>query len=293
MCPRSGLTTKRNRVAAERVPGLNRGLASHLVGRAVLEAAARVLERHSILLMPLKGIWLQQFVYADPSEREITDVDVLVQAAQYAPALSALRDAGWIMCGANEHETAFRSASWPLPLDLHRALFARGTFDMPTQGLFERGGLDVRAYGVRVVSPDPLDVFAHLVGHFVKSRGGRDSKRHQLRDFPELASRFDLEPSATARHLERCGVARASRYALQCVPAIVDASGFCRATLAALGADPVGQLCAASMLALREFSTARSPFAVLPGFALERSLPRGVVGAALRAFDRARAVRDA
>lgn len=271
---------------------MNKGLASHLIGRAVLETGARVLGQHSIPIMPLKGIWLQQFVYADPSERPITDVDVLVPDAQYARALTALRDAGWAVCGANAAETALRSPTWPLPLDVHRALFVRTGFDMPSHALFERGTVDEHAFGVRVVSPDPLDVFAHLVGHFVKSRGGRDSERHALRDFPELASRFELEPSATARHLERCGLARASRYALRCVPATVDASGFCRDTLGELGADPVGQLCAASMLALREFSSARSPFAVLPGFALERSLPCGVIGAALRAFDRARPVRD-
>jgi hypothetical protein len=299
MCPSWGLATKWTCAAAEVVPALNvsnalnKGWAGHLVGRAVLEAGARVLGQHSISVMPLKGIWLQQFVYADPSERPITDVDVLVPDALYARALTALRDAGWAVCGSNAAETALSSPAWPLALDVHRALFVRGGFDMPTSALFERGTIDERSFGVRVVSPDPLDVFAHLVGHFVKSRGGRDSDSHQLRDFPALASRFELEPAATARHLERCGLARASRYALQCVPEVVDASGFCRATLAELGADPVGQLCARSMLALREYASAGSPFAVLPAFALERSLRRGVICAALRAFDRVRAVRDA
>jgi hypothetical protein len=42
------------------------------------------------------------------------------------------------------------------------------------------------------------------------------------------------------------------------------------------------------MLALREQSSARSAWAVLPGFVLERSLPRGVLSAALRAIDRTR-----
>lgn len=274
------------------MPGLNsRELASHLVGRAVLEASARLLAQHAIPVMPLKGIWLQQFVYADPSERLITDVDVLVPDGLYPRAVAALRDAGWEVCSANVVETALRSAHWPLPLDLHRALFARSGYRLASRELFARGQIDEQTYGVRVTLPDPRDVFAHLVGHFVKSRGGRDTDSHAPRDLPALAARCALEPRAMARHLEQCGLARASRYALQCVPENLDPDGFCRATLAALAPDAIGQLCAASMLALRERSSLRSAWSALPGFVLERSVPRGVFSAAQRAFDRARESR--
>ena len=275
------------------MPGLNsRGLASHLIGRAVLEASARLLGEHAIPVMPLKGIWLQQFVYADPSERTITDVDVIVPDWLYARAVDVLGEAGWERRGGNVAETALRSPDWPLPLDLHRELFARSGYRMPSSELFARGQVDENAYGAPVVSPDPRDVFAHLVGHFVKSRGGRDSRSHEPRDLPALAARFGLEPAATARHLERCGLARASRYALQCVPDSFDPAGFCRATSAALTPDRIGDACARSMLALREYASAESGWAMLPGFVLERSLPRGVVIAALRAFDRARETSD-
>lgn len=260
----------------------SRGLASHLVGRAVLEAAARALAPHDILLMPLKGIWLQQLVYADPSERVITDVDVLVRERDYAAAIDVLRDAGWSIVGRNRTETALRSEAWPLPLDLHQSLFSRSSFAMPAAALFERGSLDDQAFAAEVVLPSPYDVFAHLVGHFVKSRGGRDTAANELHDLPAIAARFSLEPRATARHLEQCGLARAARYALQCVAAASDRAGFCPQTLAALRRDPVGQLCAASMLAVRSSAV----LAALPGFVLEPTLPRGALAAALRAWDR-------
>jgi hypothetical protein len=266
----------------------NRGLASHLVGRAVLEAAVRVLAPRAIVVMPLKGIWLQQFVYGDPSERRITDVDVLVPEDQYRPALVALREAGWQVCSSNSTEAALRAASFPLPLDLHRSLFTRGAFRMPARALFERGQVDGEAFGVRVTLPDPLDVLAHLVGHFVKSRGGRDSELRALRDFPALLERYGFGPQIVATHLERCGMARASRYALQCVPEDLDPKGLCDAVLAALGSDPIGSVCAEAMLALRRRASAGTPAAMLPGFVLEGSLLRGLRSAALRAVDRVR-----
>jgi hypothetical protein len=260
----------------------------HLIGCAVLEAAVRALGSRDILLMPLKGIWLQVFVYADPGERPITDVDVLVREADYAPALAALRDAGWKHCDTNVFATALRAPGLPLVLDLHRRLFARSAFRMPSAELFERGTPDRERYGCEVVLPAALDVFAHLVGHFVKSRGGRDSPAFQRRDFVMLAEHCRLEPTRTAQHLVRCGLARASRYALRCVSDDLDTRGFCRATLAALPPDPSGDASAAALLRLRDRIGRGSRLAALPGFALEPSLSAALGSLALRTWDRGR-----
>ena len=263
-----------------------RGLASHLLGRAVLQAAVRVLEARAIPVMPLKGIWLQQVVYADPGDRLITDVDVLIPDDRYEETLDVLRAAGWSMRGSNVSEAALLSPDLPLLLDVHRRLFTRGAFRMPSSELFARGGRDRKLYEVEVVLPDPRDVFAHLVGHFVKSRGGRDTQSHELRDLPALAVRFAFEPAATARHLERCGLGRASRYALQFVSRKDDPTGFCAATVECLRNDVVGDCCAATMLRLRSRYSAQSALAALPGFVLDDSLPRGLSSLALRVWDR-------
>jgi Uncharacterised nucleotidyltransferase len=269
----------------------DRSLASHLLGRAVLDAAVRVLEPLAIAVMPLKGIWLQEFVYADPRERRITDVDVLVPDGQHPRALAALKAAGWQFQGGNVAEVSFIAPGLPLPLDLHAALFAHGAFRMPVAALFERGRAGAEAFGTRVHLPDPLDVFAHLVGHFVKGRGGRDSEARALRDFPAFLARYAFAPETVARHLQRCGMARASRYALQCVPEELDSNRGCRAVLDALDADVVGSACATAMLALRNRVSSHARVAMLPGFVLDRSLLRGARSAALRAVDRARGER--
>jgi hypothetical protein len=251
----------------------------------VLAEAAKVLRPRGILMMPLKGIWLQELAYADPSERPITDVDVLVAERHYTLALSSLRAAGWTYLGSNVSEASLRAPGLPLPLDLHRRLFSRGAFRMPSTELFERGTRDRDVYGVEVMLPHALDVLAHLVGHFVKSRGGPDSERVQMRDFGVVAAAAALEPSVAARHLERCGVARAARYALRCAEAY-DRGGFCEATLRALAPDLIGEVCAGAMLRLRRRAEVTAKTAVLPGFVLETSLPRALETLVLRAWDR-------
>lgn len=238
-----------------------------------------------ILMMPLKGIWLQELAYADPSERPITDVDVLVAERHYTRALSSLHAAGWTYLGSNVSEASMRAPGLPLPLDLHRRLFSRGAFRMPSSELFERGTLDRDVYGVEVMLPHALDVLAHLVGHFVKSRGGPDGEPAQLRDFGAVAAAAALEPSVAARHLERCGVARAARYALR-VAGAHDRAGFCEATLNALAPDPIGEVCARAMLQVRRRAGVAARIAVLPGFVLETSLPRALETLVLRAWDR-------
>ncbi|HKP63391.1 MAG TPA: nucleotidyltransferase family protein [Polyangiales bacterium] len=272
------------------MPGLGgRGLVSHLVGRAVLEAAAGALAQRSIRLMPLKGIWLQERVYAaDPAERPITDVDVLVPEGDYARAIELLCAAGFRLLSSDVWQAALLAPGLPLPLDLHKRVFARAAFRMPTAELFARGTRDRRRFGVELVLPDPLDVFAHLVGHFVKSRGGRDSAPFRLRDFARLAEGARLDPERTARHLMHCRLARASRYVLSCVPDALDPSGFCAATLARLPRDPAGEVCASTMLRLRDRVGPRARLAALPGFVLEPSLGAAVVSLVMRAWDNVR-----
>jgi Uncharacterised nucleotidyltransferase len=264
-----------------------RAFVTHVVGRALLRNAAELLASHSIPIMPLKGIWLQLAVYEDPAARPITDVDVLVPDHAYQRACTVLREAGWQRLGANVSESAWRSPTWPLPLDLHRRLFSRGAFRLPEHELFERGRHDCSTYDAPLVLPHPLDVFAHLVGHFVKSRGGPDSRPESLRDFGVMGGRCALAATATAAHLARSGLARAARYVLP-LAAAHDPGGFCRAVLAALPADPLGSLCARGMLLARAHVRSDSPLAVLPGFVLERSLPHAARTLALRAWDRRR-----
>jgi hypothetical protein len=242
--------------------------------------------------MPLKGIWLQQLAYADPSERRITDVDLLVPERVYETAGNVLRAAGWRCSCWNVWQATFRSPLFPLEIDLHCSLFPSHAFNMPTTDLFRRGCLDVGTFGVELVLPDPSDVFAHLVGHFVKSQAGLSLESRIGTDLSQLGRAFVLDPTALARHLEACGMARAARYALT-IAATSDGTGFCQAVAQYLQPDRLGDAISRVLLRARAGLAQDWRLDVLRGLALERSLARSARTLAYTVRDGHRRRREA
>jgi hypothetical protein len=240
------------------------------MGRAVLNEAATLFQRAGVPVMPLKGVWLHQFVYTNPSERRISDVDLLVPEARYDDAGHVLRAAGWRCTIWNTYEATFRSPRYPLSVDLHCALFPSGAFNMPTAELFRRGRHDSETFGVELVSPDPRDVFAHLVGHFVKSPAGKTLEPRLGPELTQLAAAFQLEPGSLAKHLEACGMARAARYALW-IAANGDRDHFCQTVARELSPNPLDDLSARVLMRSRAVLARSWQLNVLRGCALEPS----------------------
>jgi hypothetical protein len=251
-----------------------RSLLSHAAGMRTLERACAALEPAGVAVMPLKGLWLQSCVYAQPELRAITDVDVLVSEDAFEAAVRALVRAGFEARQHNASELALYAPDLELPLDLHRRLFMPGAFALPTQALMARG--TPGALGkAQVLMPDPVDALCHLVGHLTKSRG-RPDDHGRTRDFEEVAVRFELAPGEVAQRLHAAGMARAARYAFA---ELVQRNAFFDAVIAALPRDLLGAALAQAC-ARRSKSEAMSthPIGALPGFLLEAS-----IGAALRA----------
>lgn len=257
------------------------------VGRDLLVEAARLLREVGVRLVPLKGIYLQHFAYEAPELRPISDVDVLVAEQDYGRVRACFRAAGWSWDEPQDTEAVAQSPDHALPLDVHCQLFARGAFDLSGRDVLDRAVPDRERFGVEVLLPDPLDVLAHLVGHFVKSRAAADDTVH-VADFERLGRAHALEPGHAARHLQATGLARAARYALR-YAADVAPDGFAVRVLGALAPDPVGAALASTSRTLRRHVPRRSAVAALPGFLLEPTLARGV-GGALRRMRRAGAV---
>ena len=258
---------------------------SHVLGRAVLQAAVRVLAAHDIPVMPLKGLWLQQFVYGEAGDRRITDVDVLVPEGMYRSARRALASAGFQLCSANVSEAAYRAPNLPLPLDLHRRLFTRAAFHVSVGELFERGTHDQTTFGVPVIQPDPADVLMHLIGHALKAGTAWLGRGHELRDMPRLLAAFELSPAACAERLEQTGLARAARFVLP-LTAADDPGLRGPALLSCLRSDPAGELIAACTARLRSHMADAERVPVWPAFALDSSVPRGVAAFLLRLWDK-------
>jgi len=260
-------------------------LTSHMIGRAVLQATVRVLAPLGISVMPLKGLWLQHFVYGEAGERRITDVDVLVPERDYRAARRALERTGFRLCSANVSEAAYLAPGLPLPLDLHRRLFTRGAFRMSLPALFARGTHDAVTFGVPVVQPDPTDVVLHLIGHALKGGSAWTGTGQELSDIPRLAAAYELDAASCAVRLSQCGMGRAARFVLP-LTAAHDPRGFGAAVLACLPADPFGQRLAEHVLRLRTHTTESGRAPAWPGFALDASLARGALALALRVYDK-------
>ena len=235
-------------------------LAASIIAHRDLRDAVRVLNAASIVPMPTKGALLQHIVYRDPSERMISDVDVLLPRGRFDEAAAALARAGYVFFP--ETRTAMRAIGphGRLEIDLHRRPFPRHLFALSAEVIFSRARVDEALFGARVAVPTPLDLYGMLVGNFTKGRHtARDSA--QARDFAAVAERFELDPAAIAAHLEAHGFAADPAHA--------------RAVLRELRRDRIGEPAArlARALSRRFGSTSRAT--VLAPHLVNRSLGAG------------------
>jgi hypothetical protein len=236
--------------------------------------------------MPLKGVLFQLVLYADPAERALLDVDVLVPRADFERAIRALLQAGFSPRSAGQ--SMIECALWSprgMLVDLHRQLFSRGRYRLSTEALFRRATLDERLLGVPLQLAHPHDTAAHLIGKFVADHEGHDPVQ-RLEELRHWAERFGVDPWRLARHLSGCGMGRAARYTCQRGTELTG-HHFFSAVLAALPADPLGR--AYSRLARTLMSElAPTSFAALPTHLLNSSLASGGVSLALSALEQAR-----
>lgn len=246
-------------------------LSRALLGRDVVRRVGQLLGGRGIPVMPLKGILMQQLIYADPSERRISDVDLLVPDHRFQEAVSSLSANGYqpVALGRSLIEIAFRSPTG-ITVDLHRQLFSPYRYRLSTLEVFERSSPNEHLFDVPVRLAHPLDTLAHLIGKWVSDQvaGGCP---HRLRDIERWVALYRISPQAAATHLEKVGLARAYRYVLNQV-ALPSRPFFCQ-TLDALSIDPVGRACLA--VASRLFPLTRATIiAALPAHLLNSTLIR-------------------
>lgn len=214
-----------------------------LAAQQTLECVAGALAVRDLSAVVLKGAWLLTEVYGPSDLRPITDVDLLVGGQQFDPACAALKQGGFVCCGGDVRQRVFRHPELSLGVDLHRALFPPGCFELDSNGFISRS----RPCQVPPLRwPEPMDGFAHLIGHFALHRGlPRNLERRH--DFERLGRRFSLDPQLVATHLMNCGLSRATRYVLDMLAqSKVDVSDmvFCDRVRRALRSDPVGEVVA-------------------------------------------------
>ncbi len=181
-------------------------LRTTLVGELALRLANQVLEacaERGIVLMPLKGALLLGRWPALRGRRDLVDIDLLVRSSDVEAVTLALQALGFEATVGSTAGRTFASDSWPLSIDLHHHLFPHGLFRMSTDGVFSRADIDASLFSTPIARMSDEDVFAHLIGHFVKGRGtfhqdtSLDDIRwllreglYRLQDADELGSHF-------------------------------------------------------------------------------------------------------
>lgn len=208
-----------------------------LTRRGLLRRVVPLLQDAGVDVMPLKGTLLAHWVYDRPADRLGLDVDLLVGPTNWSVALSTFEIAGFEIDPPllNPHERTVRGPL-PLPIDLHRELFAPGQFRLRASDLFARGCVDESLFDVPVVLPDPYDAFSHTIGHAAASHEWPITITTRD-DLARMAETLKLEPQQTADRLSEAGLARAARYVLE--PIASDYS-FEQQILASLPKDAVG-----------------------------------------------------
>jgi hypothetical protein len=224
--------------------------------------------------MPVKGALLQHWLYDEPSERPLTDVDLVVRPQDLRRAVAQLESAGYRRAGRSSIGAIIMQTPLGLALDLHPRLFDRARYCLPTEDLFARSAEDHALYGASVRLPAPLDVYAHLIGKLGSDHlDARSTAR--LDEIGGMSFRLDASPETVARHLAHCGMRRVSRYVLALVQRSTG-DAFALQVYECLPFDPIGRgIIALANLALAAASP-DSRTGALMAHLLNESLPRGV-----------------
>jgi hypothetical protein len=253
---------------------MRRRAVTSIIASELVRDVAQRLERPGIDIMPVKGALLQHWLYDDPAERAMSDVDVLVRPHQARAAYDILQRAGYRPIGQSSVGAFVMGSPLGLALDLHSQLFDRLRYNLPTADVFLRSSPDRVLFGALVHLPSPLDAYAHLIGKFGSDHlnaGSTDG----LDEIARMSSRIDAPSALVARHLVRCGMRRVARYVLPLVSETVG-DPYAASVLGHLPRDPIGKMVAAVARPVLTHAGPYSRIGAVTAHLLNDSLPRGV-----------------
>ena len=256
-----------------------------VLARDTVRDIANVLAESDIVLMPIKGVLLQQTIYDDPTDRDTSDIDLLVRPRSFHRACRALGRAGHEVRrrGSNDTQQCFVAPRSRLVVDLHHRLFPILAFSLETEAVMARGTVDRDAFGAPVLVPEPYDLYCHLLGKLATDHLD-DRMPHRLLDPARVAARHRLEPQLAARRLDEAGMGRAARFAIS----LLGDDPFAQTVRRHLRPDPIGDLCAHCSTAVITKTGSRSIPAGFAARLLSRSLPAAVGGVVLGGYRRTR-----
>lgn len=187
------------------------------LARRLTDDALRVLADHGILAAPLKGVLLLARWPELRGRRDLADVDLLVTRETFTQCERLLSKLGFAATSRTNRGATLATDAWPLTLDLHHDLFSPHLFDMPTHRVLGRAERDDQLFDLPVLRLDDRDLFAHVIGHAVKSRFSPNAP-HVVEDLSWLLAALDIDASRYASHLRDARMRRAAGYLLGTPP---------------------------------------------------------------------------
>ncbi len=136
-----------------------------------LRTVVQGLQRRGFAIIVLKGAYLAQGVYRDPSLRLMSDIDLLVKPEDVARLRDLFHELGYAPVPSAEpvgdapHHDQFAHPTSPPDFELHWSLVSAGQlFQVDHQGLWERAvKTSIAGLPVQVLSPE--DMVLHLCLH--------------------------------------------------------------------------------------------------------------------------------
>jgi hypothetical protein len=262
----------------------SRGLLQQLIARDTLARLVDDVGSTGARILPLKGVLLVALGLRTAAERPMIDVDVLVEPHLAREIVAAARSRGWqVPSGTDWACVLIHPKTSSTSIDLHRTLFPPHHYAMDTHAVFARAQPDRKLFGREITLMHRLDLYAHLVGHFVKSRSDRRDLRH-LHDFAAVGRWCGVPPQECAEHLVRLGLARAAFYALR-LAMEVEPDAFTRDVLHALPRDRRGRALARAADAVLSRTGSGSYWGIPFIHSLNSTLPRAARSLAAHVMD--------
>jgi hypothetical protein len=141
-----------------------------------LIAISRSLAQHGIRSVVLKGGATAHLDYPDPSWREVSDIDLLIDPGDRVAAVEVVEGIGWVQGlalpgGHDEFTHAMTFVRDGMELDLHQRIARRALgLRVPTRELLDRAVV-LEIAGTRLLALNDVDRLIHSAIHAVASRG--------------------------------------------------------------------------------------------------------------------------
>jgi len=182
---------------------------SYMAQKAALQELDRLFEAKGIRYAVIKGTHVRELVYADPTLRPASDIDILVAPEQRLAAVDALKEAGFTLFvnpDVLSHEASLTRGG--VDIDLHWDILRPGRTRIDTVPIL----LARRRRSADIWGLDDADVVFLMLVHpaFAKYVCSPNMDLNKVIDFTLWATRRNIDWDAVATLLEQTGLCAAA-----------------------------------------------------------------------------------